>query len=97
MARTKSNQSLRCFVAGKLREYRISKGFSQGELSEKSGVAKITISKIESLSYDLTLDMLYRLAIGLECDTSELLPDMSWYIRHKGKNVKLVVSYEIDE
>ena len=59
-----------------LKEIRKSKGITQDDLSEKSGVPKMTISKIErgvTKMENLTLINALKIADALEIDVRELL------------------------
>lgn len=59
-----------------LKEIRKSKGITQDDLSEKSGVPKMTISKIErgvTKMENLTLINALKIADALEIDVREML------------------------
>ena len=59
-----------------LKEVRLSKGYSQSELSKKSNVSRQTIIEIEDgpLKW-LTSDTMLKLAIALDCDVSTIFFD----------------------
>lgn len=49
-------------VKNRLREERIARGLSQGELAERMDVSRQTINAIEADKYDSSLPLAYRLA-----------------------------------
>src|SRR2546428_8182166 len=59
---------------GLLREARLAAGFSQADLSEKSGLPKPTLSRYENGHVLPSLQTLQRLAGALGVGESELLP-----------------------
>ncbi len=57
-----------------LRKIREEKGMTQSELAQKSGVSRVTISRLESGSQsDLMVGNLNKLAEALGCRVSELI------------------------
>lgn len=57
-----------------VKKFREAKGWTQGELSERSGVGRITISRMESGALEETsAGTLVKLASALECDMSDLV------------------------
>lgn len=57
-----------------VKRFREAKGWTQGELSERSGVGRITISRMESGALEETsAGTLVKLASALECDMSDLV------------------------
>lgn len=57
-----------------LRKIRESRGMTQGELAEKSGISRITICRIENETQkDLMVGNLNKLAIALDCEVSDLI------------------------
>ena len=58
----------------RLRELRVAKGWSQAELAERSGVRRVTISRIENdQTAGIEFDTLERLGKALECDPGYLI------------------------
>ena len=68
--RNKSN--LKAF-GDHLQKLRISKGMSQEELSEESGLAYTTINKLENGNLNTGISTLFDLAKGLGINSRELL------------------------
>ncbi len=56
-----------------IKEYRRKKGLTQGELGEKVGVTASAIMRYEQGKRGVTLEMLNRIAIALECDPYSLM------------------------
>ena len=57
-----------------VKKFREAKGWTQGELSDRSGVGRITISRMESGALEETsAGTLVKLAKALECDMSDLV------------------------
>lgn len=55
----------------KLKQLRETKGFSQNELSKRSGVTQSNISRIESGEHSPKIGTLQKLAIALGIDTKD--------------------------
>lgn len=59
-----------------LKKIRESRGLTQEELAEKSGVSRVTISRLENGSQkDLMVGNLNKIAAALECSISDLVCD----------------------
>jgi putative molybdopterin biosynthesis protein len=56
----------------RLKEVRLARGFSQGELAAKSGITRQAVSSIESLLYLPTTAVALRLASVLACRVEDL-------------------------
>lgn len=56
-----------------LRVLREKAGFSQQELADAAGVAKITVQRIENAKYSATLDLLISLAEALDISLKKLV------------------------
>jgi len=50
-------------------------GLSQEEMAERVGVHRTYYSSVERGAYNVTVTVLFRLAVGLECEPGELLPE----------------------
>lgn len=55
-----------------LRELRLSKGWTLGEVSQRTGLPLSTLSKVENDKMSLTYDKLVRISEGMEIDLAEL-------------------------
>ena len=62
-------------LGDRMRLLRISKGLSQQDVSNKSGVSQQVISVLETRGGGTHPSKLVKLAEALECDVEELLPD----------------------
>ncbi len=62
-------------LGNNLRRMRKDKGFSQDQLSGKTGIRVAHISKLESGSSDPKLSTIYKLMEGLNCSADSLLMD----------------------
>jgi transcriptional regulator with XRE-family HTH domain len=67
--------SNRDIFARNLRRFRELRGFSQEELSDRADVDRSYISKLENSKYSASIDVMNRLAMGLEVDVSHLIGD----------------------
>ena len=57
-----------------VKRFREKKGWTQSELSERSGVGRITISRMESgVLEETSAGTLVKLASALDCDMSDLV------------------------
>lgn len=63
-------------VGARVREHRKVHGWSQEVLAERSGVARLYISQIETGSRNLSVIYLLLLAKALDVEASQLLPDL---------------------
>lgn len=59
-------------MKNRLRELRLAKGWSQGELADRVGASRQTINAIEADKYDPSLPLAYRLAALLEKPVEEV-------------------------
>lgn len=57
-------------MAHVLQSARVQKGFTQLSLSEKTGLSKSTIERIESCRFSPNLDILYKIAFVLDLKLS---------------------------
>jgi transcriptional regulator with XRE-family HTH domain len=68
--------SARLIFAKRIKDIRISKGFSQEKLAELSNLHRTYISSVERGERNITVDNMERLAVALGVDIRELLnPD----------------------
>ncbi len=67
------NKELLKRFAKRLKTLRISKGFTQDELSFRANIARSTLGNIETAQNDVTLSKVNQLAVALEISLSELL------------------------
>jgi len=49
-------------------------GVSQEEMADRVGVHRTYYSSVERGAYNITVTVLFRLAVGLECEPGDLLP-----------------------
>ncbi len=67
------NKELLKRFAKRLKTLRISKGFTQDELSFRANIARSTLGNIETAQNDVTLSKVNQLAVALDITLSELL------------------------
>ena len=67
------NKELLKRFAKRLKTLRISKGFTQDELSFRANIARSTLGNIETAQNAVTLSKVNQLAVALEISLSELL------------------------
>ena len=67
------NKELLKRFAKRLKTLRLSKGFTQDELSFRANIARSTLGNIETAQNDVTLSKVNQLAVALEISLSELL------------------------
>jgi transcriptional regulator with XRE-family HTH domain len=65
-------------VGGLLRDARDQSGLTQAQLAERIGADDKTISRAENGHHDIGIDLVARLARGLDVPTSRLFPDHGW-------------------
>lgn len=61
----------------KLFEIRKKSGITQEELSRRIGVVRATIANLEAGRQNISLRILYRIALTLKCDLNSLLPPLN--------------------
>jgi transcriptional regulator with XRE-family HTH domain len=66
-------KSLRAEVGRLIREKRKAKGFSQEAFALHSNIDRSYLGRIERGEANITLDLLYQIALSLNCDPRELL------------------------
>lgn len=57
-----------------VRARRLAMGLSQEEMADRVGVHRTYYSSVERGAYNITVTVLFRLAVGLECEAGDLLP-----------------------
>jgi len=60
----------------KIRSVRTAKGISQDKLAVKTQIDRSYIGRIDRGEVNITIDKLYLLAVALECDPKDLLPEI---------------------
>lgn len=60
-------------IGKRIAEVREIRGITQVELSEKTGLMQQNISRIETGKYATTIDVLYKICEGLNCDITFIL------------------------
>lgn len=88
---------LTLYVANKIEERRATIGLTQHQVADKTTISRTTFTNIENGRHGLSLDSLYEIANALDCEVGELLPPMAWYQEYKGKQIKKVVTWEIED
>ena len=62
-------------VAKNAKAIRLSRGLSQQDLSNKTGLTVRYISRLENTAQNLTLEVIEKLAKGLDCSAVDLVGD----------------------
>lgn len=62
------------FIGQAVRQRRLAMGLSQEDMADRVGVHRTYYSSLERGAYNLTVTVLFRLAVGLGCEPSDLLP-----------------------
>jgi len=62
------------FIGQTVRQRRLAIGLSQEDMADRVGVHRTYYSSLERGAYNFTVTVLFRLAVGLECEPSDLLP-----------------------
>ncbi len=71
--RSASTRSKRRVVAKNVCRLRNERGWTQQDLAERARIDRTHLARFESQGVNVSLDVLFRLAEGLEVDTRELL------------------------
>ena len=64
-------------MTNRLRELRMSKGWSQGQLAQELGVSRQTVNAIETGKYDPSLPLAFKIAHLFERPIEEIFQDTS--------------------
>lgn len=62
-------------MTNRLRELRMSRGWSQGQLAQELGVSRQTVNAIETGKYDPSLPLAFRIAHLFERPIEEIFED----------------------
>ena len=62
-------------VAKNVKAIRLARGLSQQDLATKTGLTVRYISRLENTAPNITLDVLERILVGLECSAIEVVED----------------------
>ena len=88
---------IQVFVADKIAFTREQRKMTQTQLSKKVGISRASIVNMESYRQAISLTRLYDIATVLNVSIHDLLPDMAFYRKNKGKKIRRVISYEIED
>ena len=69
--------AIRCGVGGLMKKHRLALGLSQAALAARLGILQSNISGYELGITNPQLAMIYRLALALEVEVSDLLPSIA--------------------
>lgn len=65
------------FIGTAIRQRRLAIGLSQEDMADRVGVHRTYYSSLERGAFNFTVTVLFRLAVGLECEPAALLPPRS--------------------
>lgn len=65
------------FIGNAVRQRRLAMGMSQEDMADRVGVHRTYYSSLERGAFNFTMTVLFRLAVGLECEPADLLPARS--------------------
>lgn len=65
------------FIGNAVRQRRLAMGMSQEDMADRVGVHRTYYSSLERGAFNFTVTVLFRLAVGLECEPADLLPARS--------------------
>jgi len=89
-------EALNVFIGGKIQEIRSGKNISQEALAKSIGMSRVSICNIEA-GNGIKLSRVFDICFALGVEICDIIPDINWYINNKGKKVKKVITYEIQE
>ena len=69
------DQRLLTYLGSRVRDIRLEKHMTQQDLSNRTGIAPYYISRIENGKLNIRVDMLFKLAKGLDVDVTEIVKD----------------------
>lgn len=93
----KKTDPLMVYVASKIETVLKEKNITQETLSLMTNLSRPSIVNMIHVRQNISLKNLYIISEALEIDPESLLPEMEWYKEYKGKKLKRVVSFIIDE
>lgn len=79
-------------LAKNAKAIRVSKGLSQQELANKTGLTVRYISRLENTAQNVTLDVLEKLTRGLGCSLGELLGEEGQDIKGSADTLDEVIN-----
>ena len=79
-------------IGMKVEELREKKELSQAVFAKMLGISRSSIINIETGRQGVLMTRLYDIAIALDVDVVELLPELNWYKNNRGKKFKRVVT-----
>jgi len=91
----KKTDVLTVYVSGKIEEHRERVGMTQDDLALKVGLSRPSLVNMANGRQSVSIKRLFAIAEVLKIEPSELMPDLEWYLEHKGKKLRKVVTYEI--
>lgn len=70
---TAQMRQMRGVVAGRVRRLRTERGWSQRQLAERADIDRTHLARFETQAINVSLDVLFRLALALEIRPARLL------------------------
>lgn len=95
--REKKSEVLTMYIASKIEEQRDILGMTQDQFAAKTGISRTSQVNIEKGRQGLTIRRIYEVALALGIEPSKLLPDLQWFMEHKDKRLKKVITFVIDD
>jgi len=84
-------------IGGKIQEIRSNKGITQEDLAIRIGITRVSLVHIEQGKQVTKISRIYDIAIALDVELYDLIPDKEWYISNRGKKLRKVITYEVCE
>lgn len=69
------NKTYNIKIGSMIAKMRADKNMSQRDLADAAGIDKAHIARIEQGKYSIRIDILYKIATGLNCSAKDILPD----------------------
>jgi len=85
------------FVGSKIEELREIHKVTQEDLALAVGLSRPSIVNMENGRQNYSLKNIYAIAEYFNISVNEILPDMKWYKKYKGKKIIKKVIFEIED
>ena len=69
------NKNFNIKIGSMIAKMRADKNMSQRDLADAAGIGNAHIARIEQGKYSIRIDILYKIATGLNCSVKDILPD----------------------
>ena len=82
------------FISTKVAEARFNSGITQEALGKAIGLSRTSIVNFEKARHVISVEILLKIAVVLNCKISDLIPTTDWYRENGEKRMEVVITFK---